>query len=425
MAIARPVPASSHKRRASVGPLAQFLLIAVIAATAALVYLARDVTLLSISRGTGVVAPFDRVRLVLSPISGSVARHEIREGMTVEEGQILFWIENTDALSEGDDALANISVLRATVARLEAEAAGADSISFPDEISESAAASEQRDIFDARRAKIRQRLQASHDAVAQNRLTITEQKAAAEQHEKARDLAKQELAVIEPLVSRGISPRLEFLRVKQKVQELEALREQAMLAVPRLEAVVEEAERRIQEVTLRARADARRELGDAESELAAALETVQVAARIENAEVRAPIGGTVKRLLLGPSGDKVREGQAIIEIAPPVVSIFVDANFPAAESTALRVDQKASVTLSVSGEPVAGILVAIDADISVSPQGSRYRKAQLRVDAGTPGFDQVTNAGLGVGVIVENDLPLLDYVLDTIAAARGGSLSWK
>lgn len=425
MAIARPVPVSSHNRRASVGLFAQFLLIAVIAAAAALVYLARDMTVLSVSRGTGVVAPFDRVRLVLSPISGNVARHEIREGMIVEEGQILFWIENTNAQSEGDDALASISVLRATVARLEAEVAGTDSISFPDEIADNAAASEQRDVFDARRAKLRQRLQASHDAVTQNRLAIAEQKAAAEQHEKARDLAKQELAVIEPLVSRGISPRLEFLRVKQKVQELEALREQAMLAVPRLQAVIEEAERRVQEATLRARAEARGELGDAQSGLAAALETVQVAARVENAEVRAPIGGTVKRLLLEESGDDVREGQAIIEIAPPVVSIFVDANFPAAESTALRIDQKASVTLSVSSERIAGILVAIDADTSVSQQGIRYRKALLRVDAGTPGFDQVTNAGLGVGVVVESDLPLLDYVLDTIAAARGGSLSWK
>jgi hypothetical protein len=63
--------------------------------------------------------------------------------------------------------------------------------------------------------------------------------------------------VIEPLVSRGISPKLEFLRVKQKVQELEAQRQQAMLAVSRHEAAMQEAERRIQEASAVTRAEAR------------------------------------------------------------------------------------------------------------------------------------------------------------------------
>ena len=148
---------------------------------------------------------------------------------------------------------------------------------------------------------------------------------------------------------------------------------------------------------------------------------MQVASSVENAEVRAPIGGTIKRLLLG---DDAREGQVIIEIALPVESIFIDAKFPALESVALRVDQKAAVTLGASDDTrVSGVLVGIDAEKYLDPQGNWYRKVQLRIDAGTPGFDRLANAGLGV--VVETGLPLLDYVLDTIAAARGGSLSWK
>ena len=257
MAVVGPTQVPSRRRRTSVGPLAQILLIGVIAAVAALIYFAREVTVVSVSHGTGVVAPFDRVRLVLSPISGRVARHEIREGMAVEKGQILFWIENDDAVSGAAAARTNIAVLQATVARLEAEASGTGTVKFPEEIADSAVAAEQRDLFDTRQVKLRQRLQVSHDVVTQKRLAVAEQKAAAEQREKARDLAKQELAVIEPLVSRGISPKLEFLRVKQKVQELEAQRQQAMLAVSRHEAAMQEAERRIQEASAVTRAEAR------------------------------------------------------------------------------------------------------------------------------------------------------------------------
>ena len=89
------------------------------------------------------------------------------------------------------------------------------------------------------------------------RLDIAEQKATDEQAARARDLAQQELETLGPLFDRGISPKLEFLRVQQKVQELDAQRERAILAVPRLEAAIREIDRKVEAAAVEFRRQAK------------------------------------------------------------------------------------------------------------------------------------------------------------------------
>ncbi len=407
------------RRRASVGSFAQLLLLAVIAGAGALMYLAKDFTLASAMRGTGTVAPFGKPRLMLSPVAGTVSTQALQNGPVVDQGQLLFRIETAEETADADALRSKDRAVRAMIDRLEAVVGGAEDIVFSDDLVGTAAAAQEQETFDEQKVSLVQQLQVFRDTAAKNRLEITEQKAAAVRFKQARDLAKQELDVIAPLVSRGVAPKLESLRLQQKVQELEAKRESATLTIPRLEASLQESERRLKETVTAFRADARKDLSEKNAELAAVQQALaDSTGRVVTTEVRAPMRGTVGRAAAGD----VRAGQVLAEIAPLMEALFVDVKLPASESATLRPNERAIVNVGSANIP--SVLVDVGRNTNVDPQGQRFRQVSLRINADTAGFEQLTTAGLGVGVIVETRLPVLDYILDAIAVARGGALPW-
>ena len=114
----------ARPRRAA-GRFAQILLLTVIVVAVGFGFWAKDLPMTAVVQGDGVVAPLGKVMRVFSASSGAVAPHRIREGMTVTEGQVLFRVETVKEVAVLQNAAPVSKALRATVARLAAEVAGA------------------------------------------------------------------------------------------------------------------------------------------------------------------------------------------------------------------------------------------------------------------------------------------------------------
>lgn len=411
-------PAETPRRRA-VGPVSQCLLIAVLVAAGALVWWGRDVTLTAIATGNGVIATKPEPVRVATPSDGRLAPHDVQAGMHVVQGQLLFRIEQvTETLVEGEAGV-EIAALRAVVARLSAEAGGAGRVDFPDVVAGTSPAAQEAGRFDTRRRELNRAQQALRDAVASTRLEIAEQKAAAERHRKARDLAREELAVLGPLVDRGISPKLEFLRVQQKVQEMEALRERAMLAVPRLESRLRETERQRAQLEKDFRDAARQGLREARDALAEAQrKNKTLERRVTATEIRAPVAGSIRQVI-GAPGATVRAGQTVAVLLPKMDEIFIDARIPAASRIGSKVGEQAVVTY-FPGRVTASVPTEI---VAVAPQaGGRQRQIKLRVGAERQGFEEIATYDGDLQVTLRARQPILDYLLDRLSVASGGRI---
>lgn len=408
----------ARPRRAA-GRFAQILLLTVIVVAVGFGFWAKDLPMTAVVQGDGVVAPLGKVMRVFSASSGAVAPHRIREGMTVTEGQVLFRVETVKEVAVLQNAAPVSKALRATVARLAAEVAGAERVAFPEGLASSAEAERERVLFMEGRSKRERALQALRDSVTQSRLEIAEQQAKAASAQRARDLAQKELDVVGPLADRGISPKLEFLRVQQKVQALEAERERALFAVPRLEAAVRDAERRIDDLATEFRTDAKRLLAAKQREIAASNRVVVTKKRsVTTTEIRAPVHGEVRRVFVARSGATIGAGQEVAMITPRVKELFIDVRVPDSTVANFRPDQVAIVTHGAETSAKAEL-------IGVGPRepgDGTFSHIRLRVKTGSPGFDALAKAGLDVSVVLQYEQPIVEYLFGRISDASRGRL---
>lgn len=412
-------PRESARRLRATGLVAQTILLVALAAIAGLAFGARDLTVAAVADGMGSIRVPDNTVEVVSPVAGALVPTGVRVGDAVTRGQVLFRIERVTETAVQSLPEAPVG-LRAEIARLAAEAAGAGRIAFPNEITGAPETTTETAKFDARRSQLDRKVQNWRDTAAQLRLEIAETKAAAARHARAGELARKELEVLGPLVDRGISPKLEYLRVEQKVQELEALREGALLAVPRLEAKLRNAEKRAERVATEFRDTAQRTLRERRLELAAARQPRMATSRaVAVTEIRAPQTGKVENIPAGPAGSPVEPGQTLARVAAPRTEVFVDASLPARPRIGARVGQTALV---VYAEPSAAGRIEATVVAVNAPGPGGFRHARLRISSDTIGFDGFADRDRDVQVVIRVKQTILGYLLDRLSAASGGRI---
>ncbi len=92
-----------------------------------------------VTRGDGRVVPFSRIQKIQSLEGGILDRLLVKEGDLVEVGQPLVRLDETRFLTNFQESANQASVLRAAIARLDAEVLGKKSIEFPPDVDPEAA----------------------------------------------------------------------------------------------------------------------------------------------------------------------------------------------------------------------------------------------------------------------------------------------
>lgn len=258
-----------------------------------------------ITRGQGKVIPSSREQVIQSLDAGILTELNVREGDEVEQGQVLLRIDDSRAGPVYREAREKWLALLAQAARLQAEAYGTP-LTFPEEL-------------DAHPALIARESQ----AYAARRTSLQEQLAAMG---AALDAIKAEIALVGPMVKKGVMSQVELLRLQRQQADLEG----------------QMAERRNRYLT-----DANNELGRVDSELAQTRENAlarQDAYR--RTVIRSPMKGVVKNVSVTTIGGVIQAGQSILEIVPVHDEMLVEAYVKPTEVAFLNVGQPAVVKLT-------------------------------------------------------------------------------
>jgi len=160
-------------------------------------------------------------------------------------------------------------------------------------------------------------------------------------------LAREELNILRPMVERGVSSRVELMRVERQVTDLEREQEAARLAMPRVQSTLAETRRRIEERQATFQSAAQNELTDARMRLSALNESISaVADRVRRTEVMAPVRGMVKLLKVNTVGGVIQPGMDLVEIAPLEKSLLDEASIRPQDIAFLRPGQDAKVNVT-------------------------------------------------------------------------------
>jgi adhesin transport system membrane fusion protein len=286
-----------------------------------------------VTRAQGRVFPASREQVVQSLDSGVLREMLVREGDTVQQGQVLLRIDDARVGPVYREARAKEVALSATEARLRAEAGGTP-LRFPSEVSRQPVLEQrERNAYQVRKAALDEQLAAIRNSSNATANSIKALQASME-------ATQREMDMTQPLVKKGVISEVELLRLQRQMADLN--RQQADLERQQADLQGQMVERRNRYLT-----DANNELVRVSSELAQTRENATARQdSLNRTVIRSPMKGVVKNVQLTTLGGVIQPGQSLLEIVPTQDEMLVEAYVKPAEVAFLKVGQVATVKLT-------------------------------------------------------------------------------
>ena len=385
-----------------------------------------------VTRGEGKVIPSSQVQVVQNLEGGIVAEIPVREGAIVEPGEVLVRIDDVRAASELRESRQRYLALQGALSRLRAEVDDVPVAFAPEIMTEaSGVAQSEGALYRARKEALQSELEILRSQAAQREQELTELATRLGQLERSHALALEELEITEPLAASRVVSRVQLLRLEREVNDLAGELEATRLAVPRVEAALREATRRIDERQLSFRAEAQRELNAVQAEGAALQEVITAEAdMVSRTEVRSPVRGTVKQLFINTVGGVIQPGADLVEIVPLEDNLLVEAKVRPADIAFLRPGQPAVVKVTAYDFAIYGGLDAVVEDISADTitdeRGESFYRVRVRThesalhEAGEP-LPIIPGMTTQVDILT-GEKTVLDYLLKPILRAKERAL---
>ncbi|WP_308419638.1 HlyD family type I secretion periplasmic adaptor subunit [Chitinimonas koreensis] len=337
-----------------------------------------------VTRGEGKVIPSRQVQVLQSMDGGIVSQILVREGQSVEVGQLLLKVDPTRMVSSLRENRAQDLALQAKAARLKALADGTEFIAPPEVLKEAPELAEQeRTLYQSRRAELEATLGVARQQAAQRSQELTSVRARRDQAARSYELTNQELELTRPLAKTGAVSDVELLRLERDVARYRGERDSANADIPRLQAAIGEASRKMQEVELAFRNEARSELSESNAKISALSEgSLALEDKVKQTEIRSPVRGTVKQLLVNTVGGVVQPGKDLLQVVPTDDALLLEARILPRDIAFLRPGQRALVKFTAYDFATYGGLEAtlehISADTVTDDKGNAFFLVRVR-----------------------------------------------
>lgn len=384
-----------------------------------------------VTRGDGKVIPSKQIQVLQSIDGGLVSEILVREGDVVQANQLLVKIDETRFVSSVKENRVQYLGLVAKAARLKATSDGKPFIPPPDVVkNEPELAEQERQLYEAKRAEMEAAVSIARQQLIQRQQELSEAQARRAQAGQGYDLTSKELSVTKPLINSGAVSEVELLRLERDVSRYRGERDMASSQISRIQAAINEAQRKIEEVSLTFRNDAGRELSETVSKLNGLAEgSVALTDRVKQSSIRSPVKGTVKRLLVNTVGGVVQPGKDMIEIVPLEDALLLEAKVMPRDIAFLRPGQQAVVKFTAYDFSIygglEGTLEHIGADTVTDEKGNAFYIVRVRTNKA--GFGDA-NLPIIPGMVAEVDIltgkkSVLSYLMKPVLRAKSVALS--
>ena len=383
-----------------------------------------------VTRGEARVVPTSQLQIVQSVDGGVVTELLVKEGQTVEAGQMLLKIDPTRFVSSMLESRSAQLAMQAKVLRLQALTRGTAFIPPPELTREvpDVVAQETR-LYESRRAEINAQISIAQNQLGQRQQELNEVRARREQAERGLELMTKELNATRPMIASGAVSEVEVFRLEREVARLRGDREQATAQIARVQSAILEATRKIEEVQLTSRNQMSGELSETMSKLASVSQSgLALEDKVKHADIKSPMRGIVKRLLVNTVGAVVQPGKEVVEVVPLDDALILEVQITPKDIGFLRPGQEATVKFTAYDFSIYGGLSAdviqIGADSVLDEKGNAFYHIRVRTRKSSLG------AGLPIipGMVAQVDIltgkkTILSYLLKPVLRAKANALT--
>ncbi len=325
---------------------------------------------------------------------GVVAAINVAEGRQVNKGDLLIELSGAEVRAQERALGAQMVNYQAQRARLEAELAGAATITWPAEFSSATGARRaeideairvQSNEFRARRSSLAAQSQVLGQQSAQSNESATGYRSKMVSSTEQERLIQEEIDALRPVADKGYVSLSRMRALERAKADLQGQRGQYQANVA--EARASAASGRLRQIeaqqTYRERASA--ELREVEFALGELLPKYRAASdQLERLRIRAPASGTVIGLSIFTVGGVIAPGQKLMDIVPKNADLVVGARVSIDDADDLQVGQQAEVRFLGIHErnmpAIFGRLTRLSADTLVDEKsGDVFYTAEVRV----------------------------------------------
>ncbi|WP_119157221.1 HlyD family type I secretion periplasmic adaptor subunit [Caldimonas tepidiphila] len=363
--------------------------------------------------GRGVVAVESYRKTVQHLEGGIVSALHVRDGETVERGQLLVTLDDTQARAQLELLRGQQFLALAREARLLAQRDGAQRVEYPPALLQEArldsraqeAMQVQNQAFQARRLT-----QKGEEDIYEQQVTQLQAKARglqAQQHSQQLLAAsyRSEKEDFESLLREGFAERQKVREFERSLAHSEGQVGQLQAEVAAVQTQVAETRMKLLQLRKEFQREVARELAEVQAELFGVQERMRaIRATVERTVVRAPDSGTVIGMGVHTLGAVIPQGGRLLDIVPQKEKLIVEARIAPLDIDRVQPGQKAELRFSAfkmrDTPRIDGRLLSVSADslvderdkqpyylarVEVSPEGLEQLRAQrLELVPGMP-----------------------------------------
>lgn len=379
-----------------------------------------------VTRGQGRVIPSSKVQIIQSAEPSTIREILVRSGQTVKKGQLLVRLDNTSSQSELGQLETENARLGQRAARLASEGgggAGCTGESCGDEMR----------LAQVRRSSLQSQLAALSAGVEQRRRDMGEAQATASSLESSLRLAREQVAMLQPLAAKGVVPQTELLSAQREVVDIQGRLAAARQAISRSQAAVREAGAEVSRARFDFQQEALNERSQLTTKMAVNAETIRGAeGRLARSEIRSPARGVVNDLLVNTVGGYVNAGEQIMQVVPLGDKLLIETRVTPRDIAFIKVGDPANVKVTAYDFSIYGGLkgrvVRVSAD---SIYDEVERQAYFTVVVETTNSFLISNGrrlpitpGMLCDVeIVTGKKSVLSYLLKPVLKVSGTALT--
>lgn len=338
---------SDWRRPAAVGYFVVFFTFGVVGAWTA--YAKLDSAIMA----QGVVAVETNRKTVQHLEGGIISQILVREGQRVHEGDVLFVLDDTQALANADTIRNQLGALRATEARLLSERSGDNAIKFPQDLLDSdrvvikQAIADQQKQFVERRDSLLGQVAILESRIQQHRTEIEGLGQERTATENQLSFINDELVGLRQLLERSLVQKSRVFAVERERSRLEGVIGRSIADASKAENSIGEANLQIKQLRQKMLEDVNSSLLDTRQKISDLNEKSRVAADIlRRVNIRSPRTGEVQNLRVTTVGGVIRAGEPLLDVVPENEPLIIQAQVSPNDVESVRPGMAANIRFS-------------------------------------------------------------------------------
>lgn len=343
-----------------------------------------------LTRGEGKVIPSEKIKTVQSLDGGLISEILVKEGSIIQKGQALMKIDTTRFKASLEENKQTYYHLLVTKERLKLESKididkKIPVLNIDEKISKNANsfAKNDRKLFLSRIEELQSTIKIYKIQLKQKEQELKELNSKSSSLRRSIRLVREEARTLEQLVARRSKSKVDLLRIKKELAQLEGDLQNTYVSIPRAKYAIEEAKNKIDEKMKIFRAEASDQLQKINTEIKK-YESKLVAQedKLDKTILISPVDGIIKQININTVGGVVKSGMELIEIVPASEILLIEAKIDPKDIAFINPKQKVIVKITAYDFSIYGGLEGkikeISAD-SIIDRNDREQKSYYKV----------------------------------------------